>query len=207
MRRIPALPPKQWPRELLEASSAIRAPEGFPAPPIAGASGKPRGLATLETFAHHPDLAKAFFPFNGHVQYGTTLAPRQRGILVLRVGVVRQSTYMWSQHFLTGRELGLTDEDMANVAFGANAPTLDPLDAALIRAVDELIEDGVISDATWNELSADFDHRQMLDVIFTVGCYETVGFMMRSVNLELDTVAMEMLADSRSNATNPETKG
>lgn len=198
MRRIPALPPKQWPRELIEAGAALRAPEGFPMAPIVSASGTPRGLAALETFAHHPALAQAFFPFNGHVQYGTTLAPRQRGILVLRVGVLRKSSYLWTQHVLAGRELGLTDADIANIAFGPEAPTLAALDAALVRAVDELIADGVISDATWEVLAADLDHRQLLDVIFTVGCFETVSFMMRSVNLELDPVALELLAGGRT---------
>jgi alkylhydroperoxidase family enzyme len=202
MRRIPGLPPKQWPRELLAAGAALRAPEGFPMAPIASPSGTPRGMGALETFAHHPALAQAFFPFNGHVQYGTTLAPRQRGLLVLRVGVLRQSTYLWTQHVLAGRELGLTDADIANIAFGPNAPTLAPLDAALVRAVDELIGDGVISDATWAVLAADLDHRQLLDVIFTVGCFETVSFMMRSVNLELDQVALELLGADRTPTRN-----
>ena len=127
-----------------------------------------------------------------------TRAPRQRGILVLRVGVLRKSSYLWTQHVLAGRELGLTDADIANIAFGPEAPTLAALDAALVRAVDELIADGVISDATWEVLAADLDHRQLLDVIFTVGCFETVSFMMRSVNLELDPVALELLAGGRT---------
>jgi hypothetical protein len=37
---------------------------------------------------------------------------------VLRVGVLRQSTYLWTQHVLAGRELGLTDANIANIAFG-----------------------------------------------------------------------------------------
>lgn len=195
MRRIPGLPPKQWSPTLLAAADALKAPEGFPALPIG--SGRHRGMSSLETFAQHPDLAAAFFPFNGHVLYGTTLAPRQRGIILMRLGVLRQSTYLWTQHYLNSLELGLTDADIADIAFGPAAPTLVPLEAAIIRAVDELVADAEISDATWDELATELDHRQLLDLVFTVGCYETVIFMMRTVRLELDPVAMEMLTERR----------
>ena len=82
---------------------------------MAAASGadRPKGLAAIGAFAHHPALAQAFFPFNGHVLHGTTLPVRLRAIVVLRVAVKRQAAYVWAQHFFNGRDAGLTDEEIS----------------------------------------------------------------------------------------------
>jgi hypothetical protein len=71
-------------------------------------------------------------------------------------------------------DAGLTDEEIGRVAWGPDAPYWDALDAALIRAVDELLEGGAIGEATWAVLAGQLDTRQLLDVIFTAGAYETL---------------------------------
>jgi alkylhydroperoxidase family enzyme len=146
--------------------------------------GRPKGLNILGTFAHHPELARAFFTFNGHVQLATTLTPRQRELLILRVATVRSARYEWAQHVLIGRDSGLTDEEIEAVASGSGS--WSELDGALVRAVDELLGDGVITDDTWRVLSTELSVEQVLDAIFTVGAYETLAFMERSLGLELD---------------------
>ncbi len=193
-RRIPAIPPRQWPPEIFEAGRALQAPEGHPSHRSDLRSG-PSGVATMETFAHHPDLVEAFFGYNGHVLYGTTLSPRQRQILIIRVAAARRSAYVWLQHRFTGLEVGLSDEEMGRIAaLGPAAPLFSEHERALITAVDEIVDDGEISDATWEALARELDHRQMLDVIFTVGCYLTIAAFVRSVRLEPDPKIAELLA-------------
>ena len=34
---------------------------------------RPRATALLDTFAHHTELAKAFFTYNGHLLWATSL--------------------------------------------------------------------------------------------------------------------------------------
>ena len=147
---------------------------------------RPRSRNTLGAFARHPALAKAFLTFNGHIIMATTLTERQRELLVLRVATLRQSAYEWGQHIFMARDAGLTDEEIARVAFGPAAPFWSELEAALIRSVDELIRDGVIADDTWAVLARELDEQQQLDVIFTVGAYETIAWMMRSLDLAMD---------------------
>ncbi len=192
----PPLPPQEWPREVIDAAMALRAPEGHTFAAASGAD-RPKGLAAIGAFAHHPALAQAFFPFNGHVLHGTTLPIRLRAIVVLRVAVKRQAAYVWAQHFFNGRDAGLTDEEIARIAYGPDAPFFAPLDAATIRAVDELIDDGVIGDDTWATLAAELDEQQLFDLIFTVGCYETVAFLMRSIGLEVDPTIPDLLAGTQ----------
>jgi AhpD family alkylhydroperoxidase len=167
-----------------QAMAAMDPPE--PRHPRPVLENRPKSRNTVGTFAHHPALAHAFFTFNGHILMATTLTERQRELLILRVATVRQCAYEWEQHLYMARDAGLTDEEIARISFGPGAPHWTPLEAALLRAADELIGDGAISEATWAALASELDARQLLDVIFTVGAYETLAWMMRSFDLAPD---------------------
>jgi alkylhydroperoxidase family enzyme len=196
MSRVPPVPRKEWPPEMREALAAMSPPRRRHPEPVR--ENRPMAGATLGTFAHHTDLARAFMTFNGHVLWATTLTARQRQFLILRVAAKRRSAYLWGQHVFQARDAGLTDEEIGRIAFGPDAPFFEPLETALIRAVDELIDDGVISAETWSVLAAKLDIPQLLDVVFAVGCYETVAWFMRSFELEVDPNIPEMLRQPRS---------
>jgi alkylhydroperoxidase family enzyme len=168
-----------------DALAALHPPEPrHPFPPRDG--DRPKGLNVLGTLAHHPALARAFHTFNGHILFATTLSPRQRELLVLRVAHRRESAYEWAQHLVLAEDVGLTDEEVARVQQGADAPGWEALDAALVRAVDELIGSARLGDDTWAALSAELDAQQLLDVIFTVGAYDALAMALGACATELD---------------------
>jgi alkylhydroperoxidase family enzyme len=148
--------------------------------------GRPKGLNILGTLAHHPALARAFCTLNGHLLRATTLTERQRELVIMRVAVAQQSSYEWAQHVPMARDAGLTDLEIAGIAWGPDSPVWGDIDASLMRAVDELIEHGSISDATWTALRTHLDNQQILDVIFTTGAYTTVAWMVESLGVALD---------------------
>ncbi|WP_007507461.1 carboxymuconolactone decarboxylase family protein [Pseudofrankia sp. EUN1h] len=131
-------------------------------------------------------LARAFFTFNAHALLTTTLSERQREILILRVATLRQSSYVWAEHVFMARDAGVNDDEIAGIARGPGAPCWDPLEAALLRAVDELVADGAIRDSTWVVLAAALDVQHLMDVIFTVGAYETLAWMLRSFAVSIE---------------------
>jgi alkylhydroperoxidase family enzyme len=179
--RLNPLPPKEWPVAMRDALAALRPPAATPAP---SAEGRPKGLNALGTFAHHPELTSAFFRFNGHVLFGSTISPRQRELLVLRVAARRDSAYEWAQHVVLAADAGLSPDEIEQVRLGPDGWT--GLDQALVRAADELVDDARIGDATWTALAAGLDTQQLMDVVFTVGAYETIAMFFNSVGVELD---------------------
>jgi alkylhydroperoxidase family enzyme len=176
-----------------DALAALRPPVQRHPDPIRG-DHRPAAPGVFETFAHHAELARAFFTFNGHILLGTTLTARQRQMVILRVATRRKCAFLWGQHVFSGRDAGLTDEEMARVAFGPEAPFFDPLETALLSAVDELIDEGAITDDTWSTLASEFDVQQLLDMVFTVGCYDTMSFFLRSLDIEVDPRIPELLS-------------
>jgi AhpD family alkylhydroperoxidase len=147
---------------------------------------RPKGLNVLGTLARHPQLATAFHTFNGHILFATTLTPRQRELLVLRVAAVRSCRYEWAQHAVLAGDAGITPEELERVDAGPGAPGWEPTEAALVRAVDELLDDAEISAPTWARLADAFDEQQLLDLIFTVGAYDALAMALKSLAVELD---------------------
>lgn len=184
MTRVDPLPPKQWPAEMRDALAAMNPPVRRH-PPLP-TEGRPKGLNVLGAMAHHPELAHAFFTFNGHLLAATSLTPRQRELLILRTAVLQQSEYEWAQHVVIAGDVGISRDEVAQIAWGPDSSLWSPADATLLRCADELVHDGVVSETTWAGLTGFLSTKQILDVIFTVGAYETLGWMLRSFGIELD---------------------
>ena len=185
MPRIPPLPPREWPEEMGAAIAALRPPNPRHPFPTRDDS-RPKGLNILGTLAQYPALAQAYHTFNGHVLFATTLSPRQREVLVLRVAAVRECAYEWAQHVVLAGDAGIAADEVDRITAGPGAEGWSAIDAALVRSVDELIGDGCIGDETWATLAAELDQHQLMDLVFTVGAYDLLAMAMRSFGVELD---------------------
>lgn len=183
--RLTPLPPKEWPPEMRDAMAALRVSNPrHPFPPRDDS--RPKALNALGTLALHPELARAFHTFNGHILFSTTLSPRQRELLVLRVATVRHCEYEWRQHVVLAGDAGLTPDDITRVVDGPGAPGWTPLDGAMVAAVDELLGDARITDVTWRALMAELDEQQVMDLVFTVGAYDVLAMAFRSFGVPID---------------------
>jgi alkylhydroperoxidase family enzyme len=184
MPRIAPLPPKEWSKDMRQALAALR--PANPRHPFPEQNDRPKALNALGTLANHPALTEAFNTFNGYILFSSTLTPRQRELLVLRLATVRSSAYEWAQHVVLAGDNGITPEEIEHVAEGPDAAGWSAHESAMLRAVDELVADTKVSDATWEALAQEFDTRQMMDLVFTVGAYEILAMAFASFGVELD---------------------
>ena len=170
--RIAPLAPDEQDDQARELLAGAAAP-GIPASNI------------FSTLVRHPGLFRKWMPFGGKLLAGK-LPARERELLILRTGWRCQSVYEWGPHVLIGRRAGLTDDDIARLKEGPDAPGWDPFDAALVRAADELHDDGCISDGTWASLSERYDIPQLIEVPMVVGQYHLVSFTLNSLGVQRD---------------------
>ena len=147
---------------------------------------RPKALNVLGLLAHHPELTRAYNTFNGHILYATTLMPRQRELVVLRVSALRDAVYEWAQHVVLGLEAGLTAAEIDRIVEGHTATGWSSLDRAMLRAVDELVAEADVGDETWAVLAGELTVDQLLDLVFTVGAYDLMAMVMRAFRVELD---------------------
>jgi alkylhydroperoxidase family enzyme len=135
------------------------------------------------TLVRHPGLFRKWMPFGGKLLVGK-LPARDRELLILRTGWRCQSEYEWGQHVLIARAAGITDEEIERLKVGPDAPGWEPSDAVLVRAADELHDDGCITDATWATLAARYDVPQLIEVPMVVGQYHLVSFTLNSLGVQ-----------------------
>jgi alkylhydroperoxidase family enzyme len=186
MSRVEPIPPRQWPHDMSKALAAAYRPSNprHPVSPLEPSS--PKGLNLMGTLAHHPDLTTAYNHLISHALYFTTITPRQRELLVLRVAHVRDAPYEWAQHVYQAGVVGIEPEEVARVRAGAEAEGWTPLESALLAAADELLTGARIEEATYSELSKELDTQQLMDVVFTVGVYDVLAMVLRTFVVELD---------------------
>jgi 4-carboxymuconolactone decarboxylase len=151
---------------------------------LAGA-GRPNTPAAniFATLVRNPGLFRKWMPFGGKLLNGK-LPAREREIAVLRTGWLCRSEYEWGQHVIIGRTAGLTDAEIESIKAGPDAPGWSALDAALLRATDELHDDSCITDATWAALAAHYDEAQLIELTMLIGQYHLVSFTLNSLGVQ-----------------------
>ena len=140
----------------------------------------------FKVLAHHPPLVKRWTPFAGHVLSKQTLPFRDRELLILRIGWLNQAEYEFAQHELIARKGGLGDADIARLKDGPKAAGWSEKDAALLQVADDLFENSVVSDETWEKLTRHYSTEQVIDAVFTVGQYNLVSWALNSFGVPLD---------------------
>ena len=143
-------------------------------------------LNIFRTLAHAPEALTAFLPWATYVLHNNALPPRQREIVILRIGFLCRSGYEWTQHVRIGLRAGLTPDEIANIKTGADTPAWTPADAALIRVCDDLHARQFVSDETWAQLKAHFSDRQCMDAVFAAAQYAQISMLLNTFGVQLD---------------------
>ncbi len=143
-------------------------------------------LNVFGTIAQHPKLMKRWLVFANHVLLKSSISGRDRELAILRAGWRCNAPYEWGQHVVIGRREGISDEEIARIAVGPDAPGWSTHDAAILRAADELHDSSTISDATWAALAETYDQQQCMDLVFTIGQYHLVSFALNAFGVERD---------------------
>jgi alkylhydroperoxidase family enzyme len=141
-------------------------------------------LNIFRTLAQHPKLMKRWLVFGNHVLGRSSLPPRERELVILRIGWLCRSAYEWGQHVRIALASGLTQAEIDRIPSGPDAAGWSDLERALLRATDELHADAFIADATWAALARQLDTHQLMDLIFTVGQYNLVSMALNSLGVQ-----------------------
>ena len=199
--RITPLLPPTWNESVHDAVSAFPAGRDF----ILNnwEQGEARGMNGVGAILNHPALAKAFLTYNNHVAKDNTLSKRICELLILRVSWLRKSEYEFQQHVILGLRAGLTEAEITMIQEGPAATGWSDGDANLIKAADELVKDACVSKETWYELQKEFNTEQLIDIVFTVGCYEVLAMAFKSFGVPFESCLEPMAPEVRARMFEP----
>ena len=153
-------------------TKTLRSPDGEP-------------LNIFRTMANNPAVLRRFMALGTELLVKGALPARERELLILRTGWNCQSEYEWGQHVAIGRMVGLTDEELARIKAGPDADGWSVVDAALLRAADELHAASEVTDATWATLQAAWpDPSTQIEIVAVVGYYHLVAFFLNTAGVQ-----------------------
>jgi len=136
------------------------------------------------TLVRNADLFADFLPFGRRLLHLSTLDHRVRELLILRVAHLRGCAYEFEHHVRLSKRAGVTSEDIERIKGSADA--WHGRDRALLTAVDALITDRDLDDATWKQLREFLDEAETIEFLLLVGHYDMLATFLGTLRIEPD---------------------
>jgi alkylhydroperoxidase family enzyme len=186
--RLPALPAEQRTERqqvLLDEMSMV----------VVDGVRKPReDKAALEILIRHAELYKAHVDVAKKYLSDCEMDIRDRELAILRIGWLSQAPFEWGAHVKIAKRNGITSEEIQRVIEGSTAEGWSKRDRAIVRAMEELHFDSMISDATWADLQEFYNDKKLIELVILAGQYKTVAYYQNALRLPLPDANLGLLA-------------
>jgi alkylhydroperoxidase family enzyme len=179
---------------MLDREEALRRAE------TAGVSAQLAPLSVFRVLLKNPGVARAL---NGTLAAllfsGNVLDARLRELVIMRIGWVTGSVYEWTQHWRVARQIDIPEGDLVAVRDWTRATQFSAADRAVLKATDETLASGRISDATWVEccrhLATDAER---IELVVAIGHWTLFSQLLRSLDIPLEDGVVPWPPDGRA---------
>ena len=186
--RLPGLPPEdrtERQQELLDELSMV----------VVDGVRKPReDRLALEILIRHAELYKAHMEVARKYLSDCEMDIRDRELAILRIAWLSQAPFEWGSHVKIAKRNGITAEQIEWLIEGSSAPGWSRQYRAIVRAVEELHFDSMITDDTWADLQNFYNDKKLIELVILAGQYKTVAYYQNSLRLPLPEGNIGLLA-------------
>ncbi|MEN0139778.1 MAG: carboxymuconolactone decarboxylase family protein [Rhodococcus sp. (in: high G+C Gram-positive bacteria)] len=131
-----------------------------------------------------PDIAEGYLSL-GAALSSSPLSPRIREMVILRVGVLCGSSYEWMQHVDIATSVGAGPDELAAIESG-DLSTLTKLERAVLRFVDDMVEQPKASTAAFDGAVAALGQQGAATVALLTGHYLMTARFLETLEIDLD---------------------
>ncbi len=169
--RIP-LPPVEDTKEVLQAA-------GVPA--VVANLNISRALANSEL------LAKVVFQPTARLMTESSLPPRLRELVILRVAWLNGCEYEWTQHYRFSKAVGLDDEKVAAVRSWRESDCFEADERAVLEMTDTLWGGSPVPEELWQRLVEALDgSKAVLEAAAVAGAWTMVAYLLKTAAVPLE---------------------
>jgi 4-carboxymuconolactone decarboxylase len=143
-------------------------------------------LNVTRMIANAPTSFKGFSEFAKSILFESEFEPRLREIAVIRIAHVTQAHYEWTHHVAFGKRVGVTDEEINNIAIDGPVTTLDEEGNLMCRVADEISLDVRLSDEALEMILEKYGVRGATELILCCSYFNMVSRFLESTRVELE---------------------
>ena len=115
------------------------------------------------------------------------LDPRLRELAVARAGWAAGSQFVFSPHCKTGRDAGLTEEQVQAIPSWPTADCFSPVQRAVLAYTDALVlGGGRVTDEGFAALQTGLADEEILELTYAISLYDMQATISRALRLEFD---------------------
>jgi uncharacterized peroxidase-related enzyme len=139
----------------------------------------------FRVMAHRPEIFATMQAHFGAVLNTGTVSTKLKELIIVRTSQVNQTPYCLASHTILARNLGWTDEQLANLA---NWPTRNDFTAAekaAIRLAETVTRDAhAVSDEQYAELRSFYDEGEIVELLCAIGLFNYFNRFNNALNME-----------------------
>ncbi|SAI54251.1 uncharacterized peroxidase-related enzyme [Bordetella ansorpii] len=130
-----------------------------------------------------PPVAEGWLTYLTAIRQKSSLTPRLRELLILRVAVLNDADYEFEQHLPIAVKAGCTDAQVAALKTG-DFSTLEKGEGAALTYCDEMTRNIRVKDTTFAALRAAFNDKEIVEITATVGAYNMVSRFLEAIQVD-----------------------
>lgn len=153
-------------------------------------------LNIFRMLAHAEEVFVPFLGFGRSILASTELDPQLRELAILQVAKQSGAEYEWVQHVEIGRHAGLNDDQIAAVAAGDHdAECLSAAARSVLRFTAAVVAGPTVSDEVFGSLAGELKHREIVELLLTIGNYLMLARLMTVLELDTDDAIGNQVVD------------
>ena len=150
-----------------------------------------RGRITplYQVLLNSPPVVEGWEAMLTAIRRKTSLAPRLRELVILRVAVLNRAPYEFEAHVPHARAAGLTDEVIEGLRTYAAPDAVQGLSAEerdVLALTDAMTRDIEVPDALHEELKRHFDDRAVVEITVLAGAYNMHTRVARALRIDIE---------------------
>jgi 4-carboxymuconolactone decarboxylase len=148
-----------------------------------------RVYATSNVFRallNSPSATAGFYAVVNALLFRNKVAARARELIILRIGWLTGSEYVFCNHVSFSRDLGIPNEEILGVRDPQRCHAYCETDRAVLQLADELHEHAEVTRSTWAVLEKAFTSEELVELLLIAGFWRMAAGFVKSAKIRLD---------------------
>ena len=139
----------------------------------------------FRVMAHRPEIFATMQAHFGAVLNTGTVSTKLKELIIVRTSQVNETPYCLASHSILARNLGWTDEQLANLANWPARPDFTPAEKAALRLAETVTRDAhAVSDEQYAELRSFYDEGEIVELLCAIGLFNYFNRFNNALNME-----------------------